>query len=169
MLELPCSSGQRCIIYTLRCSANENGRSGMYLWLKAAHIIFVVSWIASLLVYPRYKLHQMSGQPGGELFETMQLASARLRRIIMTPSLIAVWIFGIGLLSINPNVFAFKWMWVKFAVVVFVTGLHGFYVKTGKAIDRGDATISAKKLKLANELPFIALIVIVVMVVVRPF
>lgn len=145
------------------------GRCDMYLWLKAAHIIFVVSWIASLLVYPRYKLHQMSSKAGDELFDTMQLASARLRRIIMTPSLIAVWIFGIGLLSQNPHVFAFKWMWVKLAVVVLITGLHGFYVKTGKAIDRGDATISARNLKLANELPFIALVVIVIMVIVRPF
>jgi len=141
----------------------------MYLWLKAAHIIFVVAWMASLLVYPRYKLHQMSSKPGDELFEAMSHASAKLRRIIMTPSLIAVWIFGIGLVSMNASVFSFKWMWVKLILVVCVTALHGFYVKTGKAIDRGDATISARKLKLANELPFIALILIVVMVVVRPF
>lgn len=141
----------------------------MYLWLKAAHIIFVVSWMASLLVYPRYKLHQLSSKPGDELFNTMQTAAAKLRRIIMTPSLIAVWVFGIGLVSMNPAVFQMKWIWAKLVLVVLITALHGFFVKTGKAIDRGDATISAKKMKLANELPFIALVLIVILVVVRPF
>lgn len=141
----------------------------MYLWLKAAHIIFVVAWMASLLVYPRYKLHQMSSKPGDELFEAMSQAAAKLRRIIMTPSLIAVWVFGIGLVSMNASVFSFTWMWVKLVLVICVTALHGFYVKTGKAIDRGDETISAGKLKLANELPFVALVLIVILVVVRPF
>ena len=63
----------------------------------------------------------------------------------------------------------FKWMWVKLVLVLLVTALHGYYVKMGKAIDRGEASISAGKLKLANELPFIGLILIVIMVVVRPF
>ena len=139
------------------------------MWLKAAHIIFVVAWMASLLVYPRYKLHQLSSKPGDELFETMKNASAKLRRVIMTPSLIAVWVFGIGLVSMNGSVFMFKWMWVKLVLVLLVTALHGYYVKMGKAIDRGEASISAGKLKLANELPFIGLILIVIMVVVRPF
>ena len=141
----------------------------MYMWLKAAHIIFVVAWMASLLVYPRYKLHQLSSKPGDELFETMKNASAKLRRVIMTPSLIAVWVFGIGLVSMNGSVFMFKWMWVKLVLVLLVTALHGYDVKMGKAIDRGEASISASKLKLANELPFIGLILIVIMVVVRPF
>jgi len=141
----------------------------MYLWLKAAHIIFMVAWMASLLVYPRYKLHQLSSKPGEDLFETMKNASAKLRRIIMTPSLIAVWIFGIGLLTMNASVFYFKWIYVKLVLVVLLTALHGFFVKTGKAIDRGDASISPKKLKLTNELPFVALVLIVILVVVRPF
>ncbi len=141
----------------------------MYLWTKAAHIIFVVSWIASLLVYPRYKIHQLGSKPGDELFESMRTASARLRRIIMTPSMIAVWVFGIALLVQNTSVFAFAWIWVKLALVLCVTALHGFYIKTGKAIDRGEATINAKKLKIANELPFVALVLITILVVVKPF
>lgn len=142
----------------------------MYLWIKAAHIIFVVAWMASLLVYPRYKIHQLSAQPGDALFETMKEASARLRRIIMLPSMIAVWVLGIALIAQVPTVFSTgSWMWVKLLLVLCVTGLHGYYVKTGKAIDKGDATVSVKKLKLMNELPFIALIIIVVLVVVRPF
>ncbi len=141
----------------------------VYLWLKAAHIIFVVAWMAGLLVYPRYKIHQLSATKGSELFDTMSDASARLRRIIMTPSMIVVWVLGIGLLAKNPAVFQFGWIWAKLFLVVCVSGLHGFYIKTGKAIDAGEATITPKQLKLANELPFIALILIVILVVVRPF
>jgi len=141
----------------------------MYLWLKAAHIIFVVAWIAGLLVYPRYKIHQMASSPGEPLFDTMSDAAARLRRVVMTPSMIAVWIFGISLAAKNASVFSFGWLWVKLVLVLLLTVMHGFYVKMGKAIDRGESPITVKKLKLANELPFIALIAIVVLVVVRPF
>lgn len=141
----------------------------MYLWLKAAHIIFVVAWIAALLVYPRYKIHQLASSPGEPLFDTMSEAADRLRRVVMTPSMIAVWIFGLSLAAKNASVFSFGSMWVKLVLVLLLTGMHGFYVKTGKAIDKGQSTISAKKLKLANELPFIALIAIVILIVVRPF
>ena len=78
----------------------------MYLWVKAFHIIFVVSWMASLLVYPRYKMHQAKSKAGEPLFDTMMEASARLKRIILTPSLIAVWVLGITLLVMNPGVVA---------------------------------------------------------------
>lgn len=141
----------------------------MYLWIKAAHIIFVVSWVASLLVYPRYKIHQLSAKPGEPLFETMKEASARLRRIVMLPSLIAVWVLGIALLAQVPGVFSTGiWMWVKLLLVICMTGFHGYYVKTGKAIDKGEATVSVNKLKLMNEMPFILLIGIVILVIVRP-
>jgi len=141
----------------------------MYFWLKAFHIIFMVAWMAGLLVYPRYKLHQLSGEPGGELFEAMKSASATLRRVVMTPSMIIVWILGLGLASINYSIFSFGWIWVKLLLVVAVTALHGYYIKMGKAIDAGEATVKPKTLKLLNELPFVALIIIVILVVVKPF
>jgi len=141
----------------------------MYFWLKAGHIIFIVAWIAALLVYPRYKIHQMASKPGEPLFDTMSEASERLRRVVMTPSMLAVWVFGISLAVKNASVFSFNWIWVKLVLVLLLSGLHGFYVKTGKAIDNGDSSISVKNLKLANELPFVILIAIVVLAVVKPF
>lgn len=141
----------------------------MYLWLKAAHIIFVVAWMAGLLVYPRYKIHQMASNPGEPLFDTMSEAAARLRRVVMTPSMIAVWVFGISLAVKNASVFSFGWIWVKLVLVLLLTGMHGYYVKIGKAIDNQESTVTVKQLKLVNELPFVALIAIVILVVVRPF
>lgn len=141
----------------------------LYLWIKAAHIIFVVAWMAGLLVYPRYKIHQLSSQAGEPLFDTMAEAAARLRRVILTPSMILVWVLGVTLVAQNPSVFTGGWLWAKLVLVIFLSGLHGYYMKLGKAIDRGESTIAVRTLKLANELPFIALVLIVILVVVRPF
>lgn len=141
----------------------------LYLWLKAFHIIFVVAWMAALLVYPRYKLHQLKSVPGEQLFETMKEASAQLRRIILTPSLIAVWLLGITMLAVNPGVAAGKWLWVKLLLVVAITALHGVFVGMGKKIDRADGAVADRKLRMLNEVPFILLIAIVILVVLKPF
>lgn len=141
----------------------------MYLWVKVFHIVFVVAWMASLMVYPRYKMHQAKSAAGEPLFDTMKEASARLRRIILTPSMLAVWILGITMLVMNTGLFASGvWIWVKLGLVLVMTALHGMFVGIGKKIDRGDA-VSVKKLQLLNEVPFILLIVIVIMVVIKPF
>lgn len=140
----------------------------MYLWVKAFHIIFMVSWMASLLVYPRYKMHQVKSVAGEPLFETMKEASARLKRIILTPSLIAVWLLGLTLAGMNTGVFAGNWIWVKLLMVLGMTALHGVFVGIGKKIDRGDE-VSVKKLQMLNEVPFILLIIIVILVVLKPF
>ena len=141
----------------------------MYLWVKAFHIISMVAWMASLLIYPRYKLHQAKSQPGDSLFDTMQTASKQLRSIIMIPSMIATWVFGIALIALNPSVFQLKFMCVKLLLVVGVTVLHIYFTKVGRALDAGEGSVSVSKLRMLNELPFVALIIIVILVVVKPF
>ncbi len=141
----------------------------MYLWVKAFHIIAMVAWMASLLIYPRYKMHQAKSTSGDVLFETMKTASAQLRGIIMIPSMAATWILGITLIALNPGVFQLKFMWVKLLLVVGLTALHIYFTKTGRALDNGDSNVSVNKLRMLNEVPFIALIVIVILVVVKPF
>ena len=126
----------------------------LYLWVKAFHIIFVVSLMASLLVYPRYKIHQLSSQPGEPLYEAMKKASYQLRMIIMNPSLILVWVFGLH---------------VKLVLVLILSGLHGYFVRLGKKIDRGGDGVPAKPLRMLNEVPFLLMIVIVILVAVKPF
>jgi len=141
----------------------------LYLWVKAFHIIAMVAWMASLLIYPRYKLHQLKSESGELLFETMKTGAAQLRSIIMIPSMIATWLLGLTLLGLNPYIIQMPFFWVKFAMVVAVTGLHLFFTKTGRAIDSGDSGISGTKLKMLNEVPFLLLIIIVVLIVVKPF
>ena len=141
----------------------------MYLWVKAFHIIAMVAWMASLLMYPRYKMHQAKSQPGEPLFDTMKEASILLRRIIMIPSMIATWVLGITLIGLNPAVFSLKFMWVKLLLVVLVTVLHIYFTKTGRKLDEGHGAVSIHRLRLLNEVPFVVLIVVVILVVVKPF
>lgn len=140
----------------------------LYLWIKALHLIFVVAFMAGMLIQPRYKLHQLNAQPGEPLFETMKSASAKLRHIILTPSVILVWVFGLAMVAMNTGLLQQGWFHVKLLFVVILTGLHGYFISVGKKIDRGE-TVSARRLKMMNEVPFVLLIVIVIMVIVRPF
>ena len=141
----------------------------LYLWVKALHVIFVIALMGGLLVYPRYKIHQLSSKSGDELFETMKDASNRLRKIILNPSLVLVWIFGLTMLWLNPSLLSMPWMHVKLLLVLIVSGLHGYFIGIGKKIDRGGDGITAKRLRMLNEVPFLLLIGIVIMVIVRPF
>lgn len=140
-----------------------------YLWVKAAHVVFVIALMAGLLVYPRYKIHQLSSKPGEPLFETMKDASNRLRKVILNPSLVLVWIFGLTMLWLNPSLLSMPWMHVKLLLVLILSGLHGYFIGIGKKIDRGGDGITAKRLRMLNEVPFLLLIGIVIMVIVRPF
>lgn len=141
----------------------------LYLWIKAFHIIFVIALMAGLLIYPRYKLHQLSSKPGDELFETMKGASNRLRKIILNPALIIVWVLGITMLVMNQGLLSVGWMHTKLLLVVILSGLHGYFISIGKKIDRGDVAPTAKTMKMLNEVPFLIMIVVVILAVVKPF
>ena len=141
----------------------------LYLWVKAFHIIFVIALMAGLLIYPRYKLHQLSSKPGDELFETMKDASNRLRKIILNPALIIVWVLGITMLVLNQSLLTLGWMHAKLLLVLILSGLHGYFIAIGKKIDRGDVAPTTKTMKMLNEVPFLIMIGVVILAVVKPF
>jgi putative membrane protein len=139
------------------------------LWLKALHIVFVIAWMAGLMMYPRLKIYQLSDVPGSKLFEEMKLAALRLRKIILTPSLIGTWGFGLALLGRNPDFLEAGWLHVKLALVIVITGFHLYFTVIGKRVDAAEPGVSAKKLRMMNEVPFLAMIGIVILVIVKPF
>ena len=141
----------------------------LYLWVKALHIIFVIALMAGLLIYPRYKLHQIKSKPGEDLFETMREASDRLRKIILNPALVLVWVFGLAMLYLNQGLLSAGWMHTKLLLVLGLSGLHGYFISMGKKIDRGDAAPDPKTLKMLNEVPFVIMIVVVILAVGKPF
>lgn len=141
----------------------------LYLWVQAFHIIFVIALIAGLLIYPRYKLHQLKSKPGDELFETMMEASNRLRKIILNPALILVWVLGITMLVMNQSLLSMGWMHTKLLLVLILSGMHGYFISMGKKIDRGDVVPSASTLKMLNEVPFLIMVFVVILAVTKPF
>ena len=140
-----------------------------YLIVKSLHIVFVVAWMAGLLIYFRYKIHQMSSVEGESLFDTMKSASIQLRRIILTPSLIAVWVSGLTMLVINPELLTDWWMISKLFLVLILSGIHGSMITVGRSIDDGEPKFSVSVMKLFNELPFVIMIIVVFLAIIKPF
>lgn len=141
----------------------------LYLWVKAFHLVFVVAWMAGLVMYPRLKIYQLNDSQGGKLFEMMSEASIRLRKIIMTPSLIAVWALGLLMVALNPSIATGGWFITKLVLVLVITGFHGWFTALGKKIDAGTHSMSEKQLRMLNEVPFVAMIGVVILVIVKPF
>ncbi|MFN7056552.1 CopD family protein [Hyphomonas sp.] len=141
----------------------------LYLWIKAAHIIFVIALMAGLLIYPRYKIHQLSSRPGEALFDTMMDASARLKRIILTPSLLLVWALGLTMLALNPGLLSQGWMHAKLLLVTVLSGMYGYFSVLGKRVDAVTGTVEARRLRMLNEVPFLLMIGVVLLAILKPF
>ena len=114
---------------------------------------------------PRLRIYQLNDVPGGALFEEMREGCRRLRAIILTPALIAVWGLGLLMTAINPSLWQQPWFLTKLALAAVVTGFHGYFIALGKAIDRGERPIDAKRLRLLNEGPFLAMAGIIILVI----
>jgi putative membrane protein len=142
-----------------------------YLWTKALHIISMTTWMAGLFYLPRlFVYHAEAAVPGSELSETLKLMERRLLRTIMNPAMIATWTFGI-LLVLTPGVIDFArdpWIYVKLIAVAALTWLHHWLARRRKDFGRDANTRSGRRYRMMNEVPTVALIVIVIMVVVRP-
>lgn len=142
----------------------------LYPWIKAFHLIFAIAWMAGLLMYPRLKIYQMNDERGGKLFEQMREAANRLRKIILTPALLMTWALGLLLLVISPmEPISQGWFHVKLLFLLIITAFHGIFISAGKKIDAGTPGMSEKKLRAINEVPFVAMIVVVIMVIAQPF
>ena len=139
-----------------------------YLWLKAGHVIFVIFWMAGLFMLPRYFIYHQEAEAGSPEEARWIDREAKLRKIILTPSLIMVWLFGLALAAAGDWWVA-PWLHAKLLFVIALTGYHGWLVSYGKKLARGERLLAGRKLRLLNEVPGLAAAVIVVLVVVKPF
>lgn len=139
-----------------------------YLWLKAAHLTFVIFWIAGLFMLPRFYIYHQPVAPGSAEDRLWIERERRLRTIILTPAMILVWALGFAL-AIHIGAFSEGWFHAKLACVIALTGFHGWAVAYGKKLARGHRPPTDKALRLMNEVPGIATVVIVVLVIVKPF
>jgi len=145
----------------------------LYAWLKAGHIIFVIFWMAGLFMLPRYYVYHQEAVPGSDEEKKWLEREAKLRTIILTPAMILVWTFGILLVWINySNGIALlrePWFLAKFLIVFALSGYHGWMIGYGRKLAAGQRPLSGKALRLMNEVPGIAAVLVVILVIVRPF
>ncbi|MGD1927001.1 MAG: protoporphyrinogen oxidase HemJ [Paracoccaceae bacterium] len=142
-----------------------------YPYVKAIHIMAVISWMAGIFYLPRlFVYHAERAETGDQLSETLKVMEHKLMRVIMSPAMMVTWIFGL-LLVFTPGIIDWSeiWPWIKAALVIAMTWFHHSLVTWMKdfAADRNQRT--GRYFRIANEVPTLAMIGIVIMVVVRPF
>ena len=140
----------------------------MYPWLLALHLIAVISWMAGLLYLPRLFVYHAKSMPGSEQSETFKTMEHRLLTYIMTPAMIATWIFGISLVFTGGWLTA-GWLHAKFALVLALTVMHGLMSHWANDFRFDRNRRSQKFFRIANEIPTILMIAIVILAVVKPF
>ncbi len=140
----------------------------MYEWIKALHIISVIAWMAGMLYLPRLFVYHCEAPAGSPQSETFKVMEWRLLKIIINPAMIASWIFGLWLVWLGDWHTA-PWMWLKFLAVLALSGLHGFLVGRTRDFAADRNTYSQKFYRIINEVPAVLMILIVILVVVKPF
>lgn len=141
-----------------------------YLLLRALHLISIIAWMAGLLYLPRLFVYHTAAEKGSAQSETFKVMERRLLRGIMNPAMIAAWILGLALLAIPGAVdWSDGWIYVKLACVLALSGLHGALSGWRRAFEADNNSRSGRFFRTVNEIPTVLMIVIVVMVVMRPF
>ena len=139
-------------------------------WIKAIHVIAVIAWMAGMLYLPRLYVYHASTEPGSEKSETFKIMERRLLRGIINPAMAVAIIFGLILLG-TPDLIDWGdgWIWVKLAAVVAMTGVHGMYARWRRDFEADRNKRTARFYRAWNEVPTVLMIIIVIMVIVRPF
>ena len=149
--------------------SNLTGFLGVaYPWVKAAHVTFVIFWMAGLFLLPRLYVYHQETTVGSPEDRAWIERESRVRSIILTPAMALVWILGL-MLAFNVDAFSQGWFLAKLALVVALSGYQGWLSGYGKKLARGERPLSGRAVRMINEIPGIAAAIIVVLVIVRPF
>lgn len=141
-----------------------------YLWIKSIHVIAVISWMSGLLYLPRlFVYHVERGAVGSQVSETFKIMEYKLLKFITTPAMIVAWIFGI-LMLLQPGFdWSQGWIHAKILLVLLMSGFHGVCSKWVREFACDKNTRTSRFYRIANEIPTILLILIVILVIVKPF
>ncbi len=142
--------------------------STAYLWVKALHVIAVIFWMAGLFMLPRFLVYHMASPVGSPEDIAWIERERRLKRIILTPGLIAVWVLGLTL-AVSYGLAGQGWLHAKIFLVVLLSGYHGWASAAASRFARGERPYAERTLRLLNEVPALATILIVILVIVKPF
>jgi putative membrane protein len=140
----------------------------MLLWIKALHVVAVISWMAGLLYLPRLFVYHVGVAVGSEASETFKVMERRLLRAIMTPAMAVAW--GTGLwLAVEGGWLRDGWLHAKVAAVAALTGAHVYLGRAAKALAGDAREHGARHWRIVNEAPTLLMIAIVTLVIVKPF
>jgi putative membrane protein len=143
----------------------------LYSYVKAFHVISIIAWLAGMLYLPRLYVYHAGAAKGSELSETLKVMEGRLLRFIMTPAMIASWVFGLWLIF-GFDIFDLRtagWLHAKLTAVVLLSGIHGMFAAWRRAFAEDRNTRSAGFYRMINEVPTVLMVFIVIMVIVKPF
>lgn len=141
-----------------------------YLWLKAFHIISMTAWMAGMFYLPRLYVYHSGVAAGSDSDKMLQTMERKLLRYIINPAMILTFVFGVAMIVDTPEWMKQGWLHAKIMlVVVGLGGFHGFLAKIRKDFERGQNDRSEKFYRLINEVPTILLVLIVILVVLKPF
>ena len=139
-----------------------------YPWVKAAHVTFVIFWMAGLFLLPRFYVYHQETSVGSPEDRAWIDRESRINSIILTPAMIVVWILGL-MLAFQVDAWSQAWFHAKLALVIALSAYQGWLGAYGKKLARGERPLSGKAVRILNEVPGIAVALIVVLVIVRPF
>ena len=140
----------------------------LYLWIKALHVVAVISWMAAMLYLPRLMVYHCEAETGSKQSETFKVMERRLLRFIATPAMVVTWLTGLWL-AYQAGLFGAGWLHGKLALVLVLSAVHGINAKWVKdfALDRNRRP--ARFYRVANEVPTLLMVGIVILVIVKPF
>ena len=145
----------------------------MYEWIKAFHIIAVIAWMAGMLYLPRLFVYHCAAEMGSVQSETFKVMERRLLRAIINPAMIATWVLGLALAWLGPDSrygwFASGWLWAKIILVLGLSAVHGLLARWMKDFAADRNRHSQKFYRIINEVPTILMILLVLLVVLKPF
>jgi putative membrane protein len=137
------------------------------LWIKIVHIVAVISWMAGMLYLPRLFVYHAESAPKSAISEQFKVMERRLLRGILTPAMIVVWISG-PLLAWREGYWLSPWLHAKLALVLLLSGLHGFFAAQTRAFAEDRNTRSPRFYRIVNEAPTVIMILVVILVVIKP-
>jgi putative membrane protein len=141
-----------------------------YEWLRAIHLMAVMSWMAGLLYLPRLFVYHTQAEVGSDKSETFKIMERRLLKAIMNPAMIVTWILGISMIIANPALMQGQgWMHVKMLLVLLMSGIHGMLAGSLRKFANDENTRSEKFYRIINEVPAALMVLIIILAVVEPF
>ena len=140
----------------------------IYDFIKIGHVIFMVFWMAGLFMLPRQCIYMLDHAPGSEGEAKWATRMGKLRKIILTPSLIIVWVLGLSM-AYAAGWFSSGWLHAKLTLVLGLTGYHGWLVAQTKKMARGERPLTEKQLRMIGEVPGLVLVLVGTLVYLKPF